>query len=260
MVYHEAENAWRCRLCRESSDMALRCRACGGGEFSHFGAGSERLSRAVADALGTECHRVGEGEPLFPGERRVAVIPAASARRAGPGTAELCVYVNADLPLFVPDFRSTERCFQNCIHAIETVAARLSARTIVLQVRNPGHYAVRAAARGSYGEFLREELAARREAGLPPERHLARIVGQAPDDDGAERLLDGLLPLLPADVEAAGPAPCIRRRTGRAVRWQVVLTHVSLFRLRAAAKNALARTEVPAGCRLHAELSPPDLF
>ncbi|MCA9913408.1 MAG: primosomal protein N', partial [Anaerolineae bacterium] len=82
-----------------------------------------------------------------------------------------------------------------------------------------------------YTAFYEAEIAARRELGYPPFRHMARILVQHTHPIEAQRQIEeAAAQLQPCDVSEAltdthliGPAPCFFSRIDRHYRWQILI-------------------------------------
>jgi primosomal protein N' (replication factor Y) len=82
----------------------------------------------------------------------------------------------ADVTLNIPDFRSVERTFQ-----LLTQVAGRSGRgdkkgEVIIQTRNPSHYALTYSAKQDYLSYSHEELILRSEVFYPPKYKLARVL------------------------------------------------------------------------------------
>lgn len=89
----------------------------------------------------------------------------------------------AEVTLNIPDFRSTERTFQ-----LLTQVAGRSGRgdkkgEVIIQTRNPEHYALTYAAKQDFLSFAEKELQLRSEVFYPPTYRICRILFSCPDLD-----------------------------------------------------------------------------
>ena len=160
--------------------------------------------------------------------------------------------INADSALSLPDFRASERTFQ----LVSQVAGRagrghLPGRVIV-QTFDPAAPSITFAARHDYAGFAAQELAERREAGLPPASRLARIVIRDTDLHKAEGAADRLKAALEEankarddKVRMIGPAPCPISRIAGHHRLELLLFSQS----RAAIQNILADARANGLCK-----------
>ena len=89
---------------------------------------------------------------------------------------ELVGIVLADSGLNLPDFRSQERAF-SLIVQVSGRAGRFNDRgKVVVQTYRPDNTAIRLACTGSFAEFYRQELEARKETDFPPFSRMVNLV------------------------------------------------------------------------------------
>lgn len=138
--------------------------------------------------------------------------------------------INADLGLYLPDFRASERTFQLLCQVAGRAGRGKSAGRAVIQTYNPEHYAIRGAALQDYERFYLEETRFRRAHGEPPFARLVRLVYSHTVDDRcrqeAERLAREVADLSLATgiaVDTIGPAPTFVRRLRGKYRWHFLL-------------------------------------
>ena len=84
--------------------------------------------------------------------------------------------INADVGLYLPDFRAAERSFQLLTQVAGRAGRSLLGGQVIIQSYRPEHYAIQAARRHDYLDFSRQEISFRRELGYPPFRRLARLI------------------------------------------------------------------------------------
>ena len=139
--------------------------------------------------------------------------------------------IAADVGLFLPDCRASERTFQLLTQVAGRAGRSALGGEVVVQTYHPEHYAIQAASEHDYEGFYREEMAFRRQQAYPPLRRLARLVyhhGQrARVQEDAEALAATLRGEIAAggvaDTDLIGPAPCFFARQRGEWRWQVVV-------------------------------------
>jgi primosomal protein N' (replication factor Y) len=159
--------------------------------------------------------------------------------------------INADVGLYLPDFRAAERSFQLLTQVAGRAGRSLLGGQVIIQSYRPEHYAIQAARRHDYLDFSRQELSFRRELGYPPFRRLARLIFLHTDRERAkaeaEALARGLRFAIhersAGGVDLIGPAPCFFGREQGKYRWHLIL--------RAVDPAAFLRTfAIPAGWRV----------
>jgi primosomal protein N' (replication factor Y) (superfamily II helicase) len=83
--------------------------------------------------------------------------------------------LDADEMLQLPDFRSSERCFQLIVQAAGRVGRAGKASTIMVQTLQQDHPIIHDACQKNYMSFMQRELTFREEAGYPPFLKIAKI-------------------------------------------------------------------------------------
>ncbi|MDX9910259.1 MAG: primosomal protein N' [Phycisphaerales bacterium] len=194
----------KCHHCLAEKLVPTRCPVCGGGLMAQ-GAGTQRVEDELSSWLGPEFGlEVGrevlrlDSDAMRGAADYFAALDAFARGRARvllgtqmiakgldfPGV-RLVGVLSADTSLLMPDFRAVERTFQ-LVAQVAGRAGRASAGgEVIVQTYEPELPAIRHAARHDYEGFAREELAARRDAGLPPSTRMARIVVRDEDRERA---------------------------------------------------------------------------
>ena len=174
--------------------------------------------------------------------------------------------VDADTGLYLPDFRSAERTFQLIAQVAGRAGRGPKGGRVVVQTRNPNHYALMCAARHDTEGFLAAELAQRRDPPYPPMAALVNLVASgesetAVADSAADvaRWCASLVEHQHLVVDVLGPAPCALSRIKSRWRWHVVLRGAPepLGRI---VRYAATRLPQPAGVRVTIDRDPVSLL
>lgn len=177
-----ARRSLTCWLCGASRPPMDTCPQCGGRRLGPFGWGVERVEQSVRRRFPGA--RIARYDPEARRGRRAGDQRAAAAaadvvigtrgalRLFGPAALGLAAFISPDQLLGLPDFRAAERTFALLWSAAERVRPD---GELIIQSRNPSHYALEAVARQDLATFYRAELGFRAELGYPPFRRLAVI-------------------------------------------------------------------------------------
>jgi primosomal protein N' (replication factor Y) len=148
--------------------------------------------------------------------------------------------VHADTSALAADFRAHERLFQLITQVAGRAGRSDATGRVVVQTTMPALPALRHALKHDYRSFVAEELPARRRAGLPPYRRLARIVLANSREETVRREAEALcghvheainrLALPGADV--IGPTPCVLSRLRGKYRYDLLLRTTDAMVLR----------------------------
>jgi primosomal protein N' (replication factor Y) len=159
--------------------------------------------------------------------------------------------VSADIALFLPDFRASERTFQLLTQVAGRAGRGAQAGRALIQTFNPDHFCIQSAARHDYAKFVSAEVAARQRYGYPPFRrfmkctftHRDRYTAQVEATALAGRLETLLRELDLPQSDIVGPAPAFLERLRGMYRWQVIVRGPELRPL----LHALAHEDLPHG-------------
>ena len=200
LVEHRFRHRLECHHCGKFMPLPHECPSCGAEEsLVACGPGVERIAEEVAEHF-PEAPRVLLSSDLTPSisdlretlreieDREVDIIIGTQLVAKGhhfPGLALVGV-VDADLGLAQGDPRAAERTFQ----LLSQVTGRAGRAAIkgrgLIQTYMPEHPVIAALVAGDRDTFLDREIAARRDAGLPPFGRLAAILVTAGSREVAE--------------------------------------------------------------------------
>ncbi|MFZ2653565.1 MAG: primosomal protein N' [Victivallales bacterium] len=119
--------------------------------------------------------------------------------------------INADLSLYLPDFRAEERTFQ-----LLTQVAGRSGRgdipgEVLIQSFTSNNTAIQCSKNNDYLTFYNEQVSARKKLNYPPFSHLIAVHFRGPDETQiakfADEFLEKLRPHLSKEIKVAGPQP-----------------------------------------------------
>ena len=245
MPFDREADTVRCRVCGRAEPAPQVCPRCKGVSLRWIGAGTKRIEEVVARVFPD--YRLARVDRETAGEfDRIAREFAAGRLRLVVGTQllargrrlrpSLVGVVDADVPLYRPDFRAAERAFQQ-LRAVIGLAGGPPAPEALVQTRAPEHPVLEAIRTGADDAFYRDELRARREFGYPPFTALARVVASGHDLAEAGALAARAAEAARAQgAEVLGPSP-VDPAGGRA-RVQVLLRAAGREVVRDAARAA----------------------
>lgn len=246
LTYHENSEVLLCHHCNQRYPIPTLCPKCQSKRIKYFGSGTQRVEETIKEivpharllrwdadtATGKNSHE--EILRRFAAhEADILVGTQMIAKGLDFPLVTLVGVVAADVGLYLPDFRSSERTFQLLTQVAGRAGRSVHGGRVVLQTYNPEHYAIQAAAQHDYQAFYRRELSFRQDHGYPPLRRLARLIywdkklekAQSASEMMAAMLRQRLLDL-GMEGEAAtvlGPAPAFFARYRGYYRWHVLL-------------------------------------
>jgi len=224
-AWSAARRSLTCWLCGAARPPMETCPQCGGRRLAAFGWGIERVEQSVRRRF--PAARVARYEPdarrgRRGDEQRAAAVAAdvvigtrGALRLFGPGALGVAGFVSPDQLLGVPDFRAAERAFALFWSAAERVHPE---GELVIQSRDPAHYALDAVIRQDLAAFYGPELKFRAELGYPPFRRLAFITLRPRGGAGDAGLVDNVASALSgSSALVAYPALTLPGRGGRRI-------------------------------------------
>ncbi|MBI1722687.1 MAG: primosomal protein N', partial [Gemmatimonadetes bacterium] len=281
LTYHRAPATLRCHHCDHREPPPTACRRCGQATQRYRGVGTQqveefvaarfpeaRISRMDVDTTSGKLahHRILEA--VARGDVDVLVGTQMIAKGLDFPRVTVVGVVDADVALNLPDFRSAERTFQLLTQVAGRAGRGPHGGRVIVQTRQPGHPAVRFAARHDVRGFAGGELEERRDPAYPPHVHLANCVVSGKREravaDTALAVAEWLRALFRARAAARvallGPAPCPIARVREQWRWHFLLKSPDPARLTRLVGYVAQRAPVLAGARLVVDRDPVTLL
>ncbi len=244
LTVHRTPSSLRCHYCGYQRGIPERCEACGEATQRTRGVGTQllerwlaerfpsaRLARMDADTTATKwSHRriledfARHDVDLLFGTQMIA------KGLDFPGVTLVGV-VDADTGLHLPDFRAAERTFQLIAQVAGRAGRGPTGGEVLVQTRNPQHYALEAAAAHDFELFAERELKERREPVYPPHVGLVNIIVSGRVESEVARasaeVADWLRDLISSKAaeaaEVLGPAPAPLARIKERWRWHLIV-------------------------------------
>ncbi len=237
LTYHKHTNQLRCHYCGRSYRVPEHCPSCGNPTLVAIGAGTQRIedeldallkqnsAQAVIARVDSDT-TAGKGSlrrilhDFTNGRIDILVGTQMIAKGLDIGRVTLVGVINADMQLYIPDFRAGEWTFQ----LLTQVAGRAGRRAeqpgeVIIQTAHPEHTAIQCARLYRYDLFYSDELQERREANYPPFTRLVLIEFSGTDVEQVERHAHAFAHYMPRGVAAVstlGPArPSLDRIQGK---------------------------------------------
>ena len=187
--YHKKENKMLCHYCGFFSEVPKKCPDCGNYHFMFGSPGTEQLenqlkilfpSAKILRIDSDTTRKKGSFSEMFDAMKDCHIDILLGTQMISKGldfhNVTLVGVILAETSLNLPDFRSAEKTFQ-----LLTQVAGRSGRgdkkgEVIIQTRNPEHYALTFAAKQDFLSFSYKELLARAELFYPPKFKLCRIL------------------------------------------------------------------------------------
>jgi primosomal protein N' (replication factor Y) len=264
LTYHASETALLCHYCGQRQPAPRTCPHCWSASIRYFGLGTERVEAAVKrmfsrarvvrwDRDTARTRRDHEDLLAAFASRQADVLVGTQMIAKGldlPGVT-LVGAISADVALYLPDFRASERAFQLLTQVAGRAGRGESPGRVIVQTFNPDHFCIQAAARHDYEAFYQAELSGRERYAYPPYRQFVKFTFTHHDRHHAQLeatvLADRLYHLiaehdLPAS-DVVGPAPAFMERLRGQYRWHLIARGPDLRPL----LHALTPEDLPRG-------------
>jgi primosomal protein N' (replication factor Y) len=239
----EPERELVCHGCGYRARPPAFCPKCGSKLVRYLGVGTQSLLKQVESEFGKKGLRLDADSAKRKGGLK-SVLEGFSRREADflVGTQmaakghdfpflTMVGVVEADLGLNVADFRAAERTFQLLSQVSGRAGRADRPGKVVIQTRNPNHYALTSARNHDYEAFFEAEIAVRRELGYPPFSRMAlvrlagldegEVIGLVEAAAAEARRLIGRKP--PEEIEILGPAPAPLTKLRERYRHQIMI-------------------------------------
>lgn len=208
LTYHKDKGVLRCHYCDFVSRPPATCPNCQSDQLSHRGMGTEQIEQAF-HALFPEVKTLrldsdtsrDQGKILRAfqkGEAQVLIGTQMIAKGLDFPNITLTGVLNADLGLYLPDYRAAERTFQELTQVAGRAGRGDKPGLVIFQTRQPDHPALVAASAQDYDMFYNHEIEVRRMIDYPPFTHLMQVVVS----DGDRLLAEEAIHALARDLKA----------------------------------------------------------
>ncbi|MBI4497366.1 MAG: primosomal protein N' [Chloroflexi bacterium] len=244
LTYHSVGERLLCHQCSAQVAVPGTCPHCASPRIKFLGLGTQRVEEEVGklfpaarvlrwdrDTARTRSAHETALRRFQDHEADVLVGTQMIAKGLDLPQVTLVGVVNADITLYLPDFRAAERTFQLLTQVAGRAGRGPWAGQVIVQTYTPEHYALTTAARQDYRAFAQQEAAYRRRHGYPPFGRMARLLFAHPGAARAQHEAEALARRLReeaataglAEVAVLGPVPAYPRRVRGRYRWQIVL-------------------------------------
>ena len=248
LALHERAGLLVCNRCGHRERARDACAVCGSDRTSPVGLAVERVREDLSGRLGEPVGLITASERELPD----APVIVGTARRVFDEDWDTVVLPDVDSSLLGTGIGAVERAFRLVYRSAE--AAR---DLLLVQTRQPEHYALQEAVRGDYPAFAAAELPRLRSLGYPPFAHLASVTLEGPREPVRRTVELRLRPALGPGVWLSGPVPLAH--AGGAPRWRALLRAGDRSVVaRAATLAARLSAETP-GVRARVEVDPEEV-
>jgi primosomal protein N' (replication factor Y) len=221
LTYHKVRDQLKCHYCGFSTKVPTVCPDCNTKKFEVVGYGTQRVEDELEsilenDGLKPNISRLDNDTSSKKGNQRrilqnfgsgkidVLVGTQMIAKGLDFDRVTLVGVVNADIQLYLPDFRATERTFQ-LLTQVSGRAGRSKGQPgeVIIQSYNTTNSAIKFAKEGDYEGFYEEEIRIREEALYPPFSRFVVIEFFGKEENLVSNYASAFAGLLPKEEEFA---------------------------------------------------------
>ncbi|HIP07810.1 MAG TPA: primosomal protein N' [Mariprofundaceae bacterium] len=275
LTLHRKQGVLRCHICDYSQRAVKTCKQCGEQAYLPLGSGTERLEddllKALPDLKLARFDRDVIRNPkdlqqtlaqFEAGEIDCLVGTQMLVKGHHFPNVTLVGVINADLGMSLPDFRASERWWQQMTQVFGRTGRGAVAGQVVVQTWSPDAPWFNKLDESKAEEVLNEELALRKMTQFPPYARWVRIVFSATHHEKAIKAAKAFAQALQAwhEVKVSGPMPCALERLAGRFRFEIIVRDASRKLLPWKLLPLLQKQRVPSGVRRKVDVDPQDLM
>jgi len=280
MTFHRDGNKAMCHYCDHTIAAPNQCPKCGFEGIRFAGLGTQKLElETQAKFPGAKIARMDSDTMRKPGSHELALADFRAGRtQILLGTQMIAKgldfpnvllvgVINADMGLYFPDFRASEKTFQLVTQVAGRTGRGDRAGDVLVQTCSPEHPAIVAACQHDFLGFAERELEHRKPLGYPPYGYLARVIFRGPVQKVVEEFAESVVRALRDEaqrtdgaVRALGPAmPPIPKLRGH-YRFHAMLASQNSAALHAVLSKVQSKTRPPDDTLYLIDIDPIDML
>jgi len=206
LIFHSSGKTFTCHICKYQETVFDFCPKCRGNDFTYQGIGTQKIEAEVKKIIyNPDILRIDSASKISATASQrtrrknlseLSVSVANSSKilittrlgLSGLDYSQLGLFgiISADTTLFLPDFRSQERTFQELSKIIEQSSPHKQCK-IIIQSYHPDNFSIYLAVQGNYEKFFEQELVTRKKLEYPPFMRLALIKITSSNKNDAEK-------------------------------------------------------------------------
>lgn len=275
-TYHRKMQILTCHLCGAMISAYEKCPQCGTDKIRYSGAGTEKIENmAFAVFKGARIARMDSDSMTRPslyeevlskfrrGEIDILIGTQMIAKGLDFPNVTFVGVVNADMGLFLPDFRASERTFQLLTQVAGRAGRGEHRGEVLIQTSNPFNSAIIAAANHDCDTFYADELPIRQELKFPPYGHVLTLhfdgENQQAIESYAAQLMERIQPYLDPETEITDPMPAPIERIKGKYRYMASFRAGKLGKLKQALRYETCRNR-PRGISVYLDIDPVSML
>ncbi len=240
LIFHIAQNHLRCHYCGLVKSVPEKCRRCGGIKLKLKGVGTQRVedeinqlfpsAKVIRMDLDTTSGKKSYDkimQKFANGEVDILLGTQMVAKGLDFSRVTLVGVISADIPMLIPDFRSSERTFQLLTQVAGRAGRSGKEGEVIIQTFQPGHYIFDYIVNHKTLEFYEKELKVREALGYPPFTRLILFEFKGKNEKNVELAADEFAKELKSKIQSPiqilGPAPAAIPKIRQNYRYHIIM-------------------------------------
>ena len=277
LTFHRAENRIVCHICGHTAVAPNKCPECKAPGIKFSGFGTERVEEIVTKLFPKAVVRRMDADTMT---RKEAYREVLTAFRVGKidillGTqmiakglhfpnVTLVGIVNADMGLYMPDFRAGERTFQLLTQVAGRAGRGDVEGEVFVQSFTPHHPAIQFARHHDFNGFAEQETEWRQQWDYPPFSKMVLITARSAHQErgsfSLETLHRRLKEVLPPNTTLGDPAPAPLEKSHGNYRFHLILRTRSIQKLTRVLNEVLEKLTFPEDVTVTVDVDPYQLL
>ncbi|MFH1066618.1 MAG: primosomal protein N' [bacterium] len=277
LTYHRTDRRLRCHLCNYARGVPQKCPQCGFEHYHYTGMGTQKIEDAAQAAFPDARWQRMDSDSM---RGKFCYEKTLAAFREGKidllvGTQMIakglhfpnvtCVgVIHTDAALNLPDFRASERVFQQLVQVAGRAGRGEVAGEVFIQTYTPFHSAIQFARHHDVEGFQDQELEFRQAHDFPPFTRTALITFRGKSEARtrycAEELAKKIAPQLPPSTTFSEPAPAPIARIKGCHRFHIFLKTRRILDLSRLLKKEVVNFSWPSGVKASVNIDPIHLL
>lgn len=276
-TYHRKTESLSCHLCGAAIRAFKACPQCNAPDIRYTGVGTEkietyasdffkgaRISRMDSDTMRNPASYEKVFDDFHKGNIDILIGTQMIAKGLHFPNVTLVGIINADLSLFIPDFRAEERTFQLLTQVAGRAGRGEIKGEVLVQTLNPANPSIQYAVNHDFKNFYREELEMREELLYPPSSHLIAVHFRGEDLNAvaefSKRFMESLKPALNKSIIVSDPAPAPIERINKKYRYIMIFRGASLKKFREYLREKVLHAAKPKGIEMYVDVDALSLM
>ncbi len=280
LTHHRQKNLLICHYCGYSLTPDILCPECRSRSVVGLGVGSERIEAEVKELIPHARVARLDSDTTRDRKKYMAILKQVrnhdidiliGTQMVAKGLhfpkMTLVGIVWADSGLGMPDYKASERVFQQLAQVTGRAGRGEHAGRVIIQTHQPGHYAIEFARCHDYEQLYAQEISQRSSLGYPPFSRLVNVRFSGENEERVAQIARNTARFLRdsqtvCHVDVLGPAPAPLARIKKRYRWQLLLKTSKVNNLHQACELLLARKNelCRPGVRMGLDVDPENMM